>query len=109
MAKLSASKSIHHRVSFFTSRGAGSSSAQLLPICYAMEHRQVSRRATASATLARQPCLSLNSGGGFLRRTFYTFKGESMADQKEPYVSQADRPEVKIDPDKPVSELRVRD
>ena len=32
-----------------------------------------------------------------------------MADQKEPYVSQADRPEVKIDPDKPVSELRVRD
>jgi hypothetical protein len=34
-----------------------------------------------------------------------------MADQKEkePYVSQADRPEVKIDPEKPVSELRVRD
>jgi hypothetical protein len=34
-----------------------------------------------------------------------------MAEQssKEPYVSQADRPEVRINPDTPLSELRVRD
>lgn len=32
-----------------------------------------------------------------------------MPEKKEPYVSQGDRPEVKMDPDKPLSELRVRD
>src|SRR3989442_15846975 len=32
-----------------------------------------------------------------------------MAEKKEPFISQEDRPEVKIDPDRPVSELRVRD
>src|SRR6266498_2695341 len=34
-----------------------------------------------------------------------------MAEQssKEPFVSQADRPEVRINPDTPLSELRVRD
>jgi len=32
-----------------------------------------------------------------------------MPEKKEPYVSQGDRPEVKMDPDKPISELRVRD
>ena len=32
-----------------------------------------------------------------------------MADQKEPFVPSADRPEVKIDPETPVSELKVRD
>jgi hypothetical protein len=32
-----------------------------------------------------------------------------MSGQKEPYVSQEDRPEVKIDPDTPLSQLRVRD
>ncbi len=30
-------------------------------------------------------------------------------EQKQPYVSQEDRPEVKLKPDTPVSELRVRD
>ena len=30
-------------------------------------------------------------------------------EQKQPYVSQDDRPEVKLKPDTPVSELRVRD
>ena len=32
-----------------------------------------------------------------------------MSGKKEPYVSQEDRPEVKIDPDTPLSQLRVRD
>ena len=32
-----------------------------------------------------------------------------MPEKKEPYVSQGDRPEVKMDPEKPLTELRVRD
>jgi hypothetical protein len=30
-------------------------------------------------------------------------------EHREPFVSQGDRPEVRLDPDKPLSELRVRD
>jgi hypothetical protein len=30
-------------------------------------------------------------------------------EQREPFVSQGDRPEVRLDPDAPLSELRVRD
>src|SRR5438552_18686589 len=72
MATLIASRSIHHQVLFFTSRGADNQSAPRLPICFATERRQAWRRGTASNALARQPCLSLNSGVGFLRRTLYT-------------------------------------
>ncbi len=32
-----------------------------------------------------------------------------MANPKEPFIPQSDRPDVKIDPDKAVSELTVRD
>jgi hypothetical protein len=32
-----------------------------------------------------------------------------MADKKEPFIPQSDRPDVKIDPDKAVGELSVRD
>jgi hypothetical protein len=32
-----------------------------------------------------------------------------MAETKEPFISQSDRPDVKIDPDKRVGELTVRD
>jgi hypothetical protein len=32
-----------------------------------------------------------------------------MAEPKEPFIGQSDRPEVKIDPEKPIGELRVRD
>jgi hypothetical protein len=30
-------------------------------------------------------------------------------ESKKPFVSQEDRPEVKLDPDRPIAELRVRD
>ncbi|HYI95483.1 MAG TPA: hypothetical protein VEX68_18220 [Bryobacteraceae bacterium] len=36
-------------------------------------------------------------------------ESQSYEEQKEPYVSQEDRPEVKLKPDTPMSELRVRD
>lgn len=32
-----------------------------------------------------------------------------MANPKEPFISKGDRPDVKIDPDKPLSNLTVRD
>ena len=36
-------------------------------------------------------------------------KGRGQSQSKEPFVGEGDRPQVRLDPDMPISELRVRD